>query len=49
MKKSFNYFKEAERVNQECLNKKHNYNKLNIKILFTKIAYFDSMYSVEVY
>jgi hypothetical protein len=49
VKEAFIKFKEGERVNAEYLIKKHNYNKLNIKILLIKIKTFDCFYTTDAY
>lgn len=44
-KEAFVYVKEAERVNEEFLVKKHGYNKLSIKIHLIKIKNFDMFFT----
>jgi hypothetical protein len=47
LKQSFNDLKEAERINDEILVKKHNYNKLNNKFLTNKIKYYDMFFQPD--
>ena len=44
-KQAFNYFKEAEKINEEQLVKVHKYNKLSLKIQLIKIKYFDFFFN----
>lgn len=44
-KQAFNYFKEAEKINEEQLVKVHKYNKLSLKIQLIKIKYFDIFFN----
>lgn len=47
VKSAYNHFKEAEKVNQEVLNKIYNYNKLNLKLLLRKLKHYNMMLKPE--